>query len=213
MAEDKLEKYKQLLINFLPPGKLWVVKNQPNFEKLLEATAQEFCRVDERAEQMQIEVDPLKTFEALDLWEKAFGLPDACASEDQSLTERRAQLKRTLTNVGGLSKTFYEFIVSQLGSEAEVTNRVNFVAGRARAGDPLTNYFNRTFVAGSHAGMQLREIGWRSYFNVELPATVSEHFVAGSVAGTPLRNFQNPLIECTIRELKPANAGVTFTFV
>jgi len=100
-----------------------------------------------------------------------------------------------------------------LGFTTTVKNWVNFVAGRARAGDPLTNYWNRHFVAGSTAGTVLSDIGWLYYFNVEMPATAVQHFIAGSVAGTPLQTFSNPLIECTIRKLKPAHAGVTFTFV
>ena len=117
-----------------------------------------------------------------------------------------------MTNIGGLSKTFYEFLGDQLGFDITVENRVNFLAGRGRAGDPISNYFNRHFVAGSKAGEFLIEIGWRFYFNVEMPITAAQHFVAGSLAGEALQTFSNELIECTMKKLKPAHAGVTFTF-
>jgi len=210
---SKLERYKNLLINLLPKGRLWQPRDQPEFSRLLESTAQELCRVDDRRQQMILEIDPRTTFESIGDWESQLGLPDECTPEGLTLDERRAQLVQKLTNIGGLSKTFYEFIGAQLGFDIVVENRVNFVAGRARAGDLLTNYFNRHFVAGSKAGQFLTEIGWRYYFNVQLPITAAQHFVAGSVAGTALRTFSNPLMECTIRKLKPAHGSATFTFV
>ena len=210
---SKLERYKQLLINLLPKGKLWQPIGQPVFTRLLESSAQELCRVDDRRQQMILEIDPRTTFESILEWESQLGLPDECTQNGLTLNERRNQLVQKLTNIGGLSKTFYEFLGAQLGFAIVVENRVNFIAGRARAGDLLTNYFNRHFVAGSKAGEFLTEIGWRFIFNVELPITAAQHFVAGSFAGTPLRTFSNPLMECTIKKLKPAHAGVTFTFV
>jgi uncharacterized protein YmfQ (DUF2313 family) len=207
-----IDKYTSLLINLLPQGRLWRPREQPTFLKFLKAVATEFCRVEERVTDALKEADPRESFEILDDWERLLGIPDECTETDRSLSERRQQIVQKLTNVGGLSAEFYEFICAQLGFQVTVENRVNFLAGRGRAGDALWNYFNRHFVAGSPAGMALTEIGWRFYFNVEMPVTAVEVFEAGDVAGTPLREFTNPLIECTIRKLKPAHAGVTFTF-
>lgn len=212
-TSGKLERYRQLLVSLLPKGRLWQPKDQPVFNDLLESAAQELCRVDDRRQQLLLEIDPRTTDEALDQWETFLGIPDECTPDGQTDDERRLQIVQKLTNIGGLSKTFYEFIGAQLGFPTVVVeNRINFLAGRARAGDLLTNYFNRHFVAGSLAGTRLAEPGWRFYFNVELPITASSHFVAGSLAGTPLQSFSNELLECTFRKLKPANAGVTFTF-
>lgn len=173
----------------------------------------EFCRVDDRVEDMRATVDPRTADEALDLWENMIGIPDECTPDGQSVEERQIQVVQKLTNVGGLSKTFYEFIGNQLGfPDVTVKNWVNFTAGRARAGDPLTNYWNRKFVAGSECGNQLTSVGWLYYFNIDMPASASKHFVAGSLAGEPLREFSNELLECTYRQIKPAYAGVTFSF-
>ena len=211
---SKLAAYKDLLIKLLPKGRLWQPKDQPIFSKLLESTAQELCRVDDRVKQMlNVEIDTRTTDESLDQWESFLGIPDECTPTGQTPDERRQQATQKLTNVGGLSKSFYEEQNLNLGFVTTVENRVNFLAGRARAGDPISNYFNRHFVAGSTAGTFLTEIGWRFYFNVELPATAAEHFVAGSVAGTALRTFSNALIECTMIKNKPAHSAVTFTFV
>ncbi len=213
-SASKLAKYKKLLINLLPKGWLWRPNEQPVFSALLEADAQELCRVDDKAKLMLTEVDPRTATDAesLDQWENLLGIPDECTPEDQTEAERQIQATQKLTNIGGISKTFYEFVTLQLGFETTVTNWLPFVAG-SRAGDRLTNFFDNVFVAGSPAGMQLREVGWRYYFNVEMPITASTHFVAGSLAGDPLRTFSNELIECTIKKLKPAHAGVTFSFI
>ena len=122
------------------------------------------------------------------------------------------QATQKFTNVGGLSKTYFESVTESLGFITTVTNILPFVAG-SKAGDKLTNFFNEHFVAGSKAGERLTKIGWRYYFNVEMPIAAASHFVAGSVAGTPIRTFSNELIECTIKKLKPAHAGVNFTFI
>jgi len=214
ITASKLAAYKELLISFLPKGRLWSPRDQPIFNKLLNATAQEPCRVDDRVKQLiNFEVDPRTADEALDQWEGFLGIPDECTPTGQTPDERRQQATQKLTNVGGLSKTFYEQQNLDLGFVTTVENWVNFLAGRGRAGDPISNYFNRHFVAGSTAGTFLTEIGWRFFFNVELPASASEHFVAGSFAGDPLREFSNELIECTMKKNKPAHSGVTFTFV
>jgi len=212
---SKLARYKELLVNLLPPGPLWLPKSQPVFNDLLIADAQELCRVDDRAEKMRTEVDPRTATdaEALDQWEGVLGLPDECTEEGRTERERQTQATQKLTNIGGLSKEFYEFIGAQFGFDITVENHVNCVAGRARAGDRITNYFNRHAVAGSVAGTPLSEVGWRHYYNVEMPITASQHAVAGSVAGTPVRVFSNLLIECTMIKLKPAHAMPFFTFI
>ncbi len=207
-----LEKYKRLLVQLLPPGRLWQPRAQPTFDKLLESTAQELCRVDGRVKDMKREIDPTVTSELLPDWERFLALPDECTPDNLTPDERRQQLVQKLTNVGGLSASFFEFIGAQLGFDIDVENCVNFIAGRARAGDPLCNYFDRHFVAGSVAGTQLAVSGWRYFFLVTMPADATQHFVAGSTAGEPLVLFSNPLIECTIRKLKPAHAGVSFRF-
>lgn len=212
MSGSKLEKYRTLLKQLLPKGRLWKPSEQPTFNNYLGAVAQELCRVDDRVKQMFIEVDPRTTTEAIDRWEEVLGLPDACTPDDLDLIGRRTQATQKLTNVGGLSKTFYEFIGNQFGFDIEVNNFRNFVVGRGRVGDPLTNYFNRHFTVGDTVGTQLEEIGWRFYYGVNMPVSAAEHFVAGSVVGTALRSFSNPLIECTMKKLKPAHAMPFFTF-
>lgn len=181
--------------------------------QLLEALANEFCRVDDRVQDLIRESDPSQTIELLEDWERALGLPDECTPEAADEIERRTQLLQKLTNIGGISAEFYEFLILQLGFEATVTNPLPFRVGKSVVGDALTNDFEVPFTVGMTVGEPLLNVGWLYYFNVEIPATAAEVFEVGDTVGTPLREFSNPLIECTIRRLKPAHAGVTFTFI
>jgi len=209
---SSIDKYTSLIKNLLPKGKLWKPQVQPVFNQYLRALAEEFCRVEQRVLDMLFEADPRQTLELLEDWQRLLGLPDSCTFETLDLNELREQIVQKLTNVGGLSANFYEFIGEQLGHDITVEDYLNFRAGFSKAGDPLTNYFNEHFVAGSPAGEFLTNIGWKFYFKVEMPVTAAEVFEAGDVAGTPLREFTNPLIECTMMRLKPAHAAVFFTF-
>lgn len=159
------------------------------------------------------ESDPSQTTELLEDWERVAGLPDPCDVVPVTIGERRDALVQKLTNIGGLSKSFFEFAGLQLGFTITVLDYKNFRAGFSVAGDPLTNYFHRHFEAGDLAGTALQEFGWRFYFHVEAPLTLDNHFVAGSFAGDPLREFGNPAVECMIMRTKPAHSAVFFTYV
>jgi len=208
----KLERYKELWKKLWPRGKAWDFEEQPVLSKLLDSSSIEFCRVDDFIDFLLREADPRITSALLTDWERLLGLPDECTPDDLSLDERRNQIVQKYTNVGGLNKTFYEFIGQQLGFEIFVNDFTNFKAGFAVAGDPISNFFNEIFVAGSTAGTFLTNVGWRFYFNVDMPITAAEVFEAGDVAGSPLRLFSNPLIECTMLKLKPAHSAIFFTF-
>lgn len=208
----KLQKYKKLIQNLLPKGKLWNVVEQPLLGSFIESLATELCRVDDRVGDLLKQFDPRTADLTLEDWERVLGLPDECTPDDLTLDERKNQILQKYTTLGELNIPFYEFIGQQLGFEVIVTDYTDFRAGFARAGDRLTNFFNEQFVAGSLAGEQLTLVGWRFYFEVNMPASAAEVFEAGDVAGTPLREFSNPLIECTMRKLKPAHSAVFFTF-
>ncbi len=212
-SAEKIAKYKRLLSRLFPRGLLWNFRNMPKLSDLIGSAAVEFARVDDRVEAALKEVDPTQTVEALDEWERMLGLPDECTPENPTFDERRNQVVQKYTAVGGLSKSYYEFLIAQLGFTAKVTKPLPFRVGRSRVGDALTNDFDTPFTVGMRVGDSLRNVGWLFYFNVELPATAVQNFLVGSSrVGEPLRSFSNPLIECTIKKLKPAHAGVTFTF-
>ena len=211
-TQRQIDKHFSLWRSLFPKGKLWDFQDQPNLSAFFRALSEEPCRWEVRAKDILREMDPNQTVELLVDFERLLGLPDECTPAGLDFFARRDQVVQKLTNQGGISKTYFEFLGAQLGFTIEVNKALNFVAGRARAGDKLTNYFNRHFIAGTVAGTRLTAVGWRSYFTARLPISSFEVFEAGDVAGTPLREFTNPLLECTIRKLKPAESAVFFTY-
>lgn len=210
---EKIAKYKRLLSALLPVGRLWDTANQPTLSGLLEGLAPELARVDDRTQDALREIDPRQTSELLDRWETVLGLPDECTPETPTPDDRRLQILQRYTAVGGLSGSYYEFLISQLGFASSVTKWKSFKVGQSQVGDPLTNDFDVPFRVGMKVGQSLRAVGWLFYFNVDIPASAVVPFRVGqSQVGDPLVEFGNPLVQCTIKKLKPAHAGVTFTY-
>lgn len=212
-TSPKLEQYIELYKNFLPRGRLWRNKNSPPFSDLIGGMNVEPCRVDERVFDFFKEIDPSQTVEMLPEWENALGLPDECTPAGLTDDERRAQIVQKLTNVGGLSEPFYEFVIGRLGLTGDVFNNLAFVVGRSTVGQALTNYVSDSLEVGEPIG-PLRIDRWLYYFTVnacESEAT-TETLEVGEPIGVPLRVVENELLECTMRKLKPAHSAVYFTY-
>lgn len=209
----QVEKYVDLIAKLLPNGFAWINVKRNIF---LQGLAVEFCRVSERIKDLLREIDPNQSFELLDDFEQALGIPDECTPENRTTEERRAQIIQKMATIGSLSAPFYEQLGSFYGFDITVTNHLAFQAGRSVSGDDLTNYEppRSIFLSGvGVAGDQLQVPGWLHYFNAELPLTAFEPFEAGQdTAGTPLVEYGNELLQCTLKRLKPAHAGITFTF-
>jgi uncharacterized protein YmfQ (DUF2313 family) len=210
---SSIERYKSLLRNLLPQGIAWEkVKDHP----LIEGLATEFSRVGDRADDLLGEIDPKTTSELLTDWETMLALPDETTPESPTLQQRRAQIVQKLATKGSLSKLFYEELGRFYGFEIRVTNIVPFQAGKSCVGQHLTNTerVRKTLRVGSGTvGERLRVFGWSHYFGVALPITAADFFSAGqSRVGDKLAVYGNRLLENTIRKLKPAHAGVFFTF-
>ena len=83
--------YKQQYKALLPPGRLWdsLRREGSVADDFWAAQAEEFARVDQRAEDLLAEANPYTAFEMLPDWEEWAGLPDVCAG---SLASPRARL-------------------------------------------------------------------------------------------------------------------------
>jgi len=198
----RLKKYQRLLRQLFPKGKAWeAIEDQTSdLRKLLDSLGNEACRVEERSLQLVEESDPRTTSEMLPDWERLLALPDECEQDPASLTiqERRDRLVQVLTTQGGQYPDFYKRLAENFGFDTniiDVQDQPPFQAGRARAGDRLTNG------------------DWIFTFIVELPATESKIFRAGDGrAGDPLRFYSNPTLECLFNKHKPAHTIVIFSF-
>ena len=213
---ELFNRYRKLILNLWPLGKVWENVSQSDIgDKLVNAFAKEPCRVAERGQDLLVELDPLTADEMLDDWETLLGLPDECTPEFQTIDERREQARAKLADQGGQSAAFFEEIASQLGfPDTVVSDYRSFTVGRSVVSDRLTNDFSVPFLVGQGVvGDVLLNEGWQFYFQVNSPASVVDPFEVGqNTVGEPLVEFGNELLQCTMKKLKPAHTGAFFTF-
>ena len=184
-----------MILNLFPRGLAWPKEAGTFFYKLAQALADEAYRVSARAKNLLEERDPRTAFEALEDFERMVGLPDECSVADMSVQERREAVIARMTLQGSLSVPFYIDLGGNLGFTVTIRSFRQFRAGRARAGDPVSNG------------------NWIYTWQVLGPSDVSRYFRAGlGVAGDPLRVVGNRLLECTITKNKPAGTIVLFSY-
>lgn len=211
-SAEKIAKYANLLKRLFPIGRAWeYIIEMPLFEGI----AVEFGRVDDRAEELLVELDPLTSEELLEDWENLLGLPDDCVPEGQTLLERQTQARNKLSNQGGQSAQYFEDFALSVGIEdVIVSNFSPFLVGQSRVGDAFTNGFDTPFRVGQNrVGDSLHNWGWTFYFEVNSLATITEPFRVGiNRVGDRLVEFGNPLLECLIIKQRPAHTFPYFTF-
>lgn len=190
------EEYAQLLKNLLPSGLAFVREPGTNLEQLLLGLAVEFSRVEGRADQLAIEVNPLGSIELLPDWERATGLPDRCSAElETTLQGRRAAVLAKLASVGGQSIPYLIEVAAALGFTITITEFRPFEVGRSTVGEALTNG------------------PWVYAWQVNAPTTTITSFRTGlSTVGEPLRTWGNGILECKLRSLAPAHTIPIFTY-
>lgn len=188
--------YIELLAALLPHGVAWRSEDGSTMDDLIGAMAEEFARVDGRADDLHDEADPRTTVELLADWERIAGLPDTClAGATQTMQERRAALVGRLTARGGQSRQFFIDLAASLGYTVTITEFRPFRAGISTAGDALTNG------------------DWIFAWRVNAPETTIVSFRAGlSAAGEPLRTWGSTRLECAIERLAPAHTIVLFGY-
>jgi uncharacterized protein YmfQ (DUF2313 family) len=180
----------------LPRGPAWPRDADAELTKLLAALAEEFARIDGRAEALPWEANPQTTSELLADWERVAGLPDPCTGGlEPTLQGRRNALVAKLAGSGSASIAYFIAVALALGYEIEIHERRPFRAGESSAGDP--DYTD------------LDVFVWE----VWAPETTIIEFRAGqSSAGEPLRSWGDALLECRINQLKPAHTRVLFIY-
>jgi uncharacterized protein YmfQ (DUF2313 family) len=189
------EKYRDLLLALLPPGRAFSRENGTTIDALLDGMAQELARIDARADELTVEVNPLTTNELLPDWERVAGLPDNCAAElADTVQGRRQALVAKLTGTGGQSRQYFIDVAAALGYTITITEFDLF-----HVGDPV--------------GLPLYGDDWQFAWQVNAPATTIVDFRVGeSTVGEPLRSWGNDDLECKINQLKPAHTVAIFSY-
>jgi uncharacterized protein YmfQ (DUF2313 family) len=114
MARDYVSEFQALL----PSGAAWPRATDAVATELARGLTAEFARVDDRAAQLLLEMDPRTTTELIADWERIAGLPDPCAdSAPSDLAGRRAAVTARIIarGAGGPSVTFLTDVVAALG--------------------------------------------------------------------------------------------------
>ncbi len=189
------DQYGEQLDALLPQGLAWSRDADLRMRELTRGLAEEFARVDARADDLLREVLPNTTVQMLEDWERTAGLPDTCVATAQTLQERRNALLSRLASMGGQSRAFFIELARYLGFEITITEFRQFRAGASRAGEPVCDR------------------AWLYAWRVNAPSTTIIVFRSGvSAAGEPLRKWGNELLECVFNRVKPAHTVLLFGY-
>lgn len=189
------DNYRRGLQALLPTGAAWPREADRTFTRFLAALADEFARVDARAGILIEEIDPRITSELLPDWEQAFGLPDQCSAQSETLTARRAALLARMTTTGGQSAQYFIDLSAALGFTVSVSEFRQFRVGQSAVGDALYGD------------------DWVYAWQVNAPLdTIQEFRVNQNAVGDPLRSWGNTSLECVISARKPAQSFVIFSY-
>ena len=122
------ENYKiqaQLLANYLPNGKFWESKNidESDLRKLLNAFGKEYVNIDDTLKWLKRETNILTTFDLIEFWEDAYGIPDEKGTftiENKKIEERRFNLYIKELMDGADRVEDWEEIAKKLGFNCKV---------------------------------------------------------------------------------------------
>ena len=185
--------YLQHLQALLPQGPAWPRDADADLTDLLRAFADEFARLDAKAERVLDEEDARTTSELLADWERVAGLPDPCTGLLDSISGRRAALVARLTNLGGQSRQFFIDLAAALGYSITITEFRPFTV-QSDVNDPL-------------CGIQ-----WIFVWQVNAAQNTVRKFAVNSQVSEALASWGNTLLECAISRLKPAHTKVQFAY-
>jgi uncharacterized protein YmfQ (DUF2313 family) len=186
--------YLAQLQMLLPPGAAWSRAAEATLTDVLRAWAEELSRVDERGTDLLDEADPRTTYELLDDWEGASGLPAPCLAEiEQTVQQRRDALVGHLTARGGQSPAYYIAVALALG----------FVI-------TITEFYLHT--VNDDVEYPIIEEGWAYAWQVNAAATTVTEITVLDDVEQPLAWWGNELLECVLRRLKPAHTEVVFAY-
>lgn len=190
------EEYLSQLQALLPQGPAWPREPDALITRLLDGFAEEFARIDARADQLIDEADPRTTYELLADWERVAGLPGHCAAlAAVSLTveQRRAALVTKLTERGGQSRAYFIALAARLGFTVTITEFSEWTFDS----DDDTPFYG---------------VEWNFAWQVNAPLNTVGEWTFDSDDDTPFAWWGNALLECALNEDKPAHTVALFAY-
>ncbi|KAF1040294.1 MAG: hypothetical protein GAK35_03548 [Herbaspirillum frisingense] len=184
------------LQGLLPPGSVWPRDQDSVLTATLRGLAPTFERQASRARNLLIDANPATTVELLPEWEETLGLPDPCAGTSPTIQQRRAQVVARFANSGGQSIRYFINFAADLGYTISTREFAPFRCGQSAVGDP---------VGGED---------WAYTWAIVAPLNSPVYFSAGqSAAGEALAAWQNQVLECELRRVKPAHTILQFFYL
>jgi uncharacterized protein YmfQ (DUF2313 family) len=207
--------YGQALANLLPQGLAWPREATSVLMRCLAGLSQVWGKpVDSRAaDLLENESDPRSTFELLPDWERAWGLPDKCLAEPQTVGDRQIALVTKMTLLGAQSRLFFWKLAKRIGHRIYVIEYSPFMAGVSRAGDTRPGP-----EGGWEEGHYRWEIGRpeiRFYWKVKVVGRKFTWFRASrgeSGVDPHVRIGLATDLECILRRYKPAHSDIIFDY-
>jgi uncharacterized protein YmfQ (DUF2313 family) len=207
------EEYAHALSALLPQGIAWPRWPDTTLMKVVYGLAGGLGWADGRAaDLLERESDPRATTEMLDSWERAWGLPDPCFKEPQSVEERRKLLVLKMTLLGAQSREFFIGVADWLGYPISISEYRPFMTGVDQCGD------SREYRADGTLGdwpYQLGHSQMRFAWTVHIQQTKLVWFRAGSgqCGIDPLLKIVRAAdLECLLRRWAPAHTLPLFDY-
>ncbi len=189
-----LKDYQNQVSRLLPTGEAWNRNEGSTWQKLVNAFADELFRIENRTQDLLNEADPRTTYEMLEDWERAVGLPDECTGLANTLQERRDQIVSKLVKRGNQSIQFFKDLAAPLGYPIEIEEYDQF-----HVEDPV--------------GGPLYGVDWMHAFGVIAPLqTIRPFRVNSHTVGERLVEFGDDILECIINHAKPSHSVVLFIY-
>jgi len=188
--------YLSQLQALLPQGPAWPREPAALLTRLLDSFAEEFARIDARADQLIKEADPRTTYELLADWERVAGLPGTCAllaGIDLTVEQRRAALVTKLTERGGQSRAYFIALAARLGFTVTITE------------------FHEWSV-NDDVEYSLNGEDWNFAWQINAPLDTVIEWTVESDVEMPFAVWGNELLECALSQDKPAHTVVLFAY-
>lgn len=203
--------YTQGLAGLLPNGIIWGRQPDSVMMTALGGLMGIFGYFDTLAGNLlDIESDPRSTVEMLPDWNRNFGLPDACAVDEQlSIADQQVALVQKMTTQGGQSRAYFIAAAARIGYTITITEYSPFMAGVSNCGD--------TRDAQGDYRWQIGPPSIRFYWSVNVGQARLTWFRAGAGGG---QAGVDPMLiiglatdlECMINRWKPGHTLVIFNY-
>jgi len=126
--------YRRMLQALLPVGPAWPRDEGAVLTDLLAAWAEEFARLNARADDLLNEADPSTASELLPEWELDYGLGGEGAAAD-----RQAAIEGAMNARGGVSPQYFMDLAAAAGVGIALSFYRPFQVGRSTVGETLSN--------------------------------------------------------------------------